>query len=155
MAWRSKQPERLIMKYKSKEAMSAVNMQMFGIKTAVLAKHRKLRKLRTFFEGKKYKNYLGNVTKQQHFEILKASLLREDAFFNANPNMAVGGNPRWDNFCEDCIWLAVLSSCLFDHPIHLIHPDSFDTQSAINPVGAAMVSKPTLIEGITSVRCDH
>lgn len=145
----------LTMKYKNKSAMSAVNMKMFGIQAIVLTKHHKLHKLRTFFEGKKYKNYLGDITKQQHFDILKANLLKEDAFFNANLGAAVNENPRWTNFCEDCVWLAVLSSCMFDHPVHLMHPDSY-----MDNIGNSMNTAPTkavpdLITGIDVVRMDR
>lgn len=143
------------MKYKNKSAMSVVNMQMFGIQTAVLTKHSKLHKLRTFFEGKKYKNYLGDITKQQHFDILKANLLKQDAFFNANPDLAVNENPCWTDFCEDCIWLAVLSSCMFDHPVHLMHPDSYMANIGKSMNAAPTKAVPDLIAGIHVVRMDH
>ena len=142
------------MKYKNKPAMSAVDMRMFGIQTTVLTKHSKLQKLRTFFEGKKYKNYLGDITKQQHFDILRANLLKQDAFFNANPDLAVNENPRWTDFCEDCIWLAVLSSCMFDHPVHLMHPDSYMANIG-KSMNAATKSVPDLIAGVQVVRMDH
>lgn len=145
----------LTMKYKNKSAISAVNMQMFGIQAIVLTKHHKLHKLRTFFEGKKYKNYLGNITKQQHFDILKENLLKEDAFFNANLGAAVNENPRWTNFCEDCVWLAVLSSCLFEHPVHLLHPDSYMANAGNSMNNAAAIGVPDLISDINVVRMDH
>lgn len=135
--------------------MSAVNMKMFGIQTIVLTKHHKLHKLRTFFEGKKYKNYLGNITKQQHFDILKENLLKEDAFFNANLGAAVNENPRWTNFCEDCVWLAVLSSCLFEHPVQLLHSDGYMANAGNSMNDATAIGVPDLISDINVVRMDH
>ena len=143
------------MKYKKKEVFSAVSMAMFGIKTTVLASHKKLRALRQEMESLPKGFSFGGLGKEKFIQGLNGHLQREDQYFNQNLSEAVKGNPRWDNFCDDCVDLAVLSSVIHKHPVHLIHPDSYMSSVAKSMNAYAPDVTPSLMEDISSVRMDH
>ncbi|ANJ00238.1 MULTISPECIES: hypothetical protein [Polynucleobacter] len=62
--------------------------------------------------------------------VLKAKLLREDAFFNKHPKAAHVQKERWGKFCDLCVDFAALNTVLYKEPIYLVHPEQFDEQRA-------------------------
>lgn len=134
--------------------MSAVYMPCYGIATVVMTQHEKIeRYLKEYVEEGMH--LWPELKKRALYSHLKMHLLQEDAYFNLDTDDAIRSNIRWADFCDGCIELATLDLFFFGNPIALVHPGSFGNQAASNPVEAALVSAPTLVDGIMSMRCDH
>lgn len=139
---------------KTNAVMSAVYMPSYGIATVVMTQHEKIeRYLKEYVEEGMH--LWPELKKRALYSQLKMHLLQEDAYFNLHTDDATRSNIRWADFCDGCIELATLDLFFFGNPIALVHPDSFGNQTASNPVEAALVSTPTLVDGIKSMRCDH
>ena len=139
---------------KTTKAMSALYMPHYGITTIVMTSHDKLDLYLKDFKDDGL-HLLPPMRRQFIFNQVKSHLLKEDAYFNLNPGEASRTNPRWSSFCDDCLELAALDLYLFGNPIPLIHPDSYAKGIASNPQEAALIGRPTLVEGIAIQRRDH
>lgn len=131
---------------KKEQAYSLVPMERFGIKTVVLTQHESLDEIRDKFENDPDWTWCGGHGKKFMHQMLKKSLLAEDAYFDAHIDQAVNSNQRWSDFMDDCVLYAVLDSVINEAPMMLIHPSCVD--NIRHPEMPPFTIKPTLIDGI-------
>jgi hypothetical protein len=80
--------------------------------------------------------------------MLRKQLLKEDKYFDKNPNAIQRNSERWENFMDDCVLFATLNAFLFDQPVFLVHPQSYEKSIAKAPLNATSGELPTLIDHI-------
>ena len=79
---------------------------------------------------------------------MRSRLIGEDNYFTENPLAPYHESKRWDDFNDDCVFLAVLGLFLFEIPITLMHPSAFE--STMTKADRRLIGgkKPSLIDGI-------
>lgn len=66
---------------------------------------------------------LNGKGKNSHYSIFKAGLVEEHKYFESHPYARDIGSKRWQDFCGDCVLLAVLAKVLYKVPIELLDHD--------------------------------
>ena len=122
-------------------------MLHFGIRTNVLAQHSRIGWYLNEYKTQPDKKFGGGLGKMELLKILKYQLPLVDGYFDSNPHLATSANPRWQDFCEDCLVLATLSAFLNDEQIILIHPDAYKPTEGLNSRYEKIDQKPSLIKG--------
>jgi len=127
---------------------SAVNMNRYGINTAVLTDHKNLEAMRWRLESTPDASWGEGKGKAYMFQQLLPELQAEDRYFDANPKQAVVSNPRWRDFMDDCVILAVLGAVVHDMPLELMHPDSWDQYVKRSKIPFTSTQRPVLLPGV-------
>jgi hypothetical protein len=131
------------------EIYSAIPMERFGIQTLVLTRHQQLIGIREAFLNDPDWSWCGGKGKQFMHQMLKKTLLVEDAYFETHIDEAIDSNQRWVDFMDDCVIFAVLDEVITSNPLLLLHPSCFDNIS--HPKMPPSNVKPSLIEGISAL----
>lgn len=130
------------------ELYSALNMQQYGINSAILFKHSEMDKIIEEYESTDDLVWCDGRGKKFMFHFIKNKLKKEDKYFDSHTDEAFIGNQRWDNFCSDCILLSALGAHVYNNQIMLLHPQSYEENFINSPIRATDGMKPSLIEGI-------
>jgi hypothetical protein len=128
------------------EIYSAIPMERFGIQTIVLTQHQQLIEIREAFLNDPDWSWCGGKGKKFMHQMLKKTLLVEDAYFDANIDEAIDSNQRWLDFIHDCVIFAALDEVVTSSPLLLLHPSCYDSVSHSKMLPLKI--KPSLIEGI-------
>lgn len=135
-----------------KPAKSAVPMHRFGINTVVLTEHKGLEAIRKRFKRAPDTAWAGGKGKTYMYQQLLSNLLAEDRYFDANPQQAVSSNPRWNDFMDDCVILAVLDAVLNGAPMELMHPDNWNQLVQHSKNQSTPSQRPVLLPGVPVIR---
>jgi hypothetical protein len=130
------------------KAKSAIDMSRYGIGTVVLTEHEGLEEMMREYASKPDEIWCEGRGKKYFHKMLRKQLLKEDKYFDENPNAIQRNSQRWANFMDDCVIYATLSSYLFDEPLYLVHPQSYEKAIATAPLNATSGELPTFIEDV-------
>ena len=130
------------------KAKSAIDMSRYGIGTVVLTEHEGLEEMMRDYASKPDEIWCEGRGKKYLHKMLRKKLSKEDKYFDKNPKAIQRNSERWDNFMDDCIIYATLNAFLFDEPLYLVHPQSYEKAIAIAPLNATSGEMPTLIENV-------
>jgi hypothetical protein len=135
-------------KINNKPVKSAVDMNRYGINTVVLTEHEGLEAMYKRFESTPDASWGEGKGKAYMFQQLLSRLQAEDRYFDANPKQAVASNPRWRDFMDDCVILAVLGAVVHDMPLVLMHPTNWEqcVKRSKNPFTPSQ--RPMLLPGV-------
>jgi len=133
----------------STKAMSAIDMSRYGIGTLVLTEHERLDRMMREYATKPDDIWCGGRGKEYLHKMLREQLLSEDKYFDKNPKAIKRNSERWDNFMDDCVIYATLNAFLFDQPVYLLHPDSYEKLIAMSPLNATSGELPTFFEDVS------
>ncbi len=134
--------------FTTNKAMSAVDMSTYGIGTVVLTEHEGLEKMMREYATQPDEIWCDGRGKKYLHKVLRKQLLKEDQYFDKNPNAIQRNSERWENFMDDCVLFATLNAFLFGQPVFLVHPQSYEKSIAKAPVNATSGGLPTLIDDI-------
>lgn len=138
--------------FSTKKAKSAVDMTRYGIDTVVLTEHEGLDRMMREYATKPDEIWSEGRGKKYHHKMLHKQLLKEDKYFDKNPNAIQRNSERWANFLDDCVIYATLNAHLFNVPVFLIHPQSYEKSIANSPFDATSSEMPTYIDGISVIQ---
>lgn len=131
--------------------ISAVLMTEYGIDTVILSEHERIESLVEEFENSEDSKWEHGLGKTAMYSVLHKKLLKENGYFNKNPQKMNFKNKRWLHYCDECVILAALGNVLYEKPILLMHPQSFKQSVKCNKeawLNGAKGMLPTLIKGI-------
>lgn len=134
--------------FSTAKAKSAIDMSRYGIGTVVLTEHDGIDRMMLEFATKPDDIWCEGRGKKYLHKMLRKQLLKEDKYFDKNPKAIQRNSERWINFLDDCVIYAILSSYIFDEPIYLVHPQSYEKAIATAPLNATSGELPTFIEDV-------
>ncbi len=134
--------------FSTTKAKSAIDMSRYGIGTVVLTEHDGLDRMMLEFATKPDEIWCDGRGKKYLHKMLRKQLLKEDKYFDKNPVAIQRNSKRWLNFLDDCVVFATLNAFLFDQPVFLVHPQSYENSIAKSPHNATSGELPTLFEDI-------
>lgn len=138
--------------FSTTKAKSAIDMSRYGIGTVVLTEHDGLDRMMLEFATKPDDIWCEGRGKKYLHKMLRKQLLKEDKYFDKNPKAIQRNSERWINFLDDCVLFATLNAFLFDEPVFLVHPQSYEKSIAKSPYNATSGELPTLFEDILVVQ---
>ena len=134
---------------KSDNDYTAVIMTQYGVNMCVLTPHNQINEI--MIEAKSWTK----KHRKQVFKDIQQAILKEDKFFEKNPQQAISSSQRWQDYNSDCVILAVLGNLVYDYPIMMLHPSqwekmttTFDPRFPLSQSVGDTVPMPTLVEGI-------
>lgn len=133
---------------RNNEQLSAVLMLQYGIEMCVLTPHSNLEEIQD--QLNRTKRWTAGNPKQHRFvfERMRSRLIGEDNYFTTIPLARSNEPERWNEFNDDCVFLAVLGMFLFQIPITLMHPNNFEATMTEAERQLLEGKKPSLIDGI-------
>ena len=134
--------------FSTNNAMSAVDMSTYGIGTVVLTEHEGLDRMMREYATMPDEIWCDGRGKKYLHKMLRKQLLKEDKYFDKNPKAIQRNSERWAIFMDDCVIFATLNAFLFDQPVYLVHPQSYEKSIEKAPVNATSGELPTLIDDI-------
>jgi len=132
----------------TKKTKSALDMSRYGIRTVVLTEHEDLERMMSEYATKPDQIWCEGKGKKYLHKKLRKQLLKEDKYFDDNPEAIRRDSERWLNFMNDCVIFATLNAFLFDETLYLVHPQSYERSVAKSRLNATSGELPTLIDGI-------
>ena len=129
----------------------AVSMDQYGIDTVVVSNLDELEAIRHKFNTLQDKSFFNGRGKAAMYESMLIALRKEDVYFNKHLKLVSPSNKRWLNFLDDCVILAVLSACVHNTPIYLIHPDKFDGMKSRSLASSSVTHADELMQQLPSV----
>ena len=138
--------------FSTTQAKSAIDMSRYGISTVVLTEHDCLDRMMLEFATKPDDIWCEGRGKKYLHKILRKQLLKEDKYFDKNPKAIQRNSERWINFLDDCLVFATLNAFLFNQPVFLVHPQSYEKSIAKSLYNATSGELPTLFEDILVVQ---
>lgn len=135
--------------FSTKKPKSAVDMSRYGIGTVVLTEHEGLDEMMREYATTPDEIWCEGRGKKYLHKMLRKKLLKEDKYFDKNPKAIQRNSERWENFMDDCVIYATLNSFLFDQPVYLLHPQSYEKTIAESPFTATSGELPTFFEDIS------
>jgi hypothetical protein len=135
--------------FSTKAAMSAVSMENYCIRTVVLTEHEGLERMMLEYATKPDEMWGEGRGKKYLHKKLRKQLLKEDRYFDENPDTIQRNPERLQKFMDDCIVFATLSAFLFDQPLYLVHPEAYKQSIATSRFDATSGAVPTLVDGIS------
>jgi hypothetical protein len=138
--------------FSTKKAMSAVDMSNYGVETVVLTEHEGLDRLMLEYASKPDEIWCEGRGKKYLHKMLHKQILKEDKYFKKNPKTIQRNSERWENFMDDCVLFATLNAFLFDQPVYLLHPQSYEKSVADSPFNATSGELPTFFEDIPVIQ---
>ena len=138
--------------FSTTKAKSAIDMSRYGIGTVVLTEHDGLDRMMLEFATKPDDIWCEGRGKKYLHKMLRKQLLKEDKYFDKNPKAIQRNSERWINFLDDCLVFATLNAFLFNQPVFLVHPQSYEKSIAKSLYNATSGELPTLFEDILVVQ---
>ena len=138
--------------FSTTKAKSAIDMSRYGIGTVVLTEHDGLDRMMLEFATKPDDIWCEGRGKKYLHKMLRKQLLKEDKYFDKNPKAIQRNSERWINFLDDCVLFATLNAFLFDEPVFLVHPQSYEKSIAKSLYNATSGELTTLFEDILVVQ---
>lgn len=131
------------------KAKSAIDMSRYGIGAVVLTEHEGLDQMMSEYATKPDGTWCKGRGKKYLHNMLLKKLMKEDKYFDRNPKAVQRNSERWKKFMDDCVVFATLNAFLFDQPVYLVHPQSYEKAIAESPFDATSGESPTFFEDIT------
>jgi len=138
--------------FSTKKALSALDMSRFGIETLILIEHEGIDIMMREYATKPDDIWCEGRGKKYLHKKLHKQLMNEDKYFSKNPKAIQRNAERWENFMGDCLIYATLNAFLFDEPVYLLHPESYEKLIAESPLNATSGEQPTFIEGVLELQ---
>jgi hypothetical protein len=82
------------------------------------------------------------------YKIMLRKLKVKDVYFNKNPAKVKPSNPKWIDFCNDCLILYVLDTMRGDKVFRLVHPTQYREMIKVTKYNGTTGRLPDYIENI-------
>lgn len=130
---------------------SAISLLHLDIHTFVLTTIGEIEETLAAFESTSDKEWCNGLGKDYLYKMLLRKLRIKDDYFNKNPKKVKPSNPKWINFCNDCLTLYALDTYLNDNIIRLVHPVQYQLGVLDSLYNGTTGGMPEMIEGIPTV----
>ena len=133
-------------------AKAAINLVHLGINTVVLTTVGEIDEMMEEFITTPDRSWCNGLGKEYLFNMLMRKLKVKDEYFTNNPKKIKPSNPKWVDFCNDCLILFTLDAALNGNVVRLVHPDQYKKFIKNTTYNGTTGAMPDYIEGIPSMQ---
>ena len=134
------------------KAKVAFNLNHLEIYTTVLTTLKEIEDTTEIFRSKPDTYWCNGLGKDHLYKLLLRKLKIKDLYFNRHLNKVKPNNPKWIDFCNDCLTLYVLDSMRKENVFHLVNPTQYRVSIKHALADGTTGRMPDYIEGIPTVR---
>jgi hypothetical protein len=137
--------------YANADKKVVISLMKLGINTHILTTVREIEETKKELEETPDHHWCNGLGKDYLYKILLRKLKVKDVYFNENPAKIKPRNPKWIDFCNDCLLLYVLDTMLSDGVFKLVHPAQYREMIKATKHDATTGGLPDYIENIPTV----
>ncbi len=129
----------------------AVTLIPLGIYTTVMTTMGEIEETQRELEETPDHAWCNGLGKDHLFKILTRKLKAQDVYFTNNPKKVKHTNPKWIDFCNDCLLLYVLNAMRNGNVFHLVHPTQYRENIKKTLLDGTSGRLPDYIPGIPTI----
>ncbi len=131
---------------------SAISLQHLGIDTYVLTTMGEMEAIKKSLEETPDSVWCNGLGKDFLYKMLLEKLRVQDKYFTENIKKVSVNNPKWLDFCNDCLILYVLDAMRNNNIYRLLHPKQYKELMINNPYKGTNGEIPDMIDGIPTLQ---
>jgi hypothetical protein len=137
--------------YVNADKKVVISLVKLGIDTQILTTVGEIEDTKKELEETPDHYWCNGLGKDYLYKILLRKLKVKDVYFNKNPAKVKPSNPKWIDFCNDCLLLYVLDIMFSDGVFQLVHPAQYREMIKVTKYDGTTGGLPDYIDNIPTV----